>query len=133
MAQTTDQKSPIQPLKKVTLSINAGTQPGGNDLNPERPTFEVIVGLGLEGLTPFEFLLSKQFQGDSFSLRLHPNDICKSFQHINVPHFDFPESTEAIFFTFQVIKVEEPDSREVIKTMAELSSCNGGSCECCGH
>jgi hypothetical protein len=133
MAQIIDQKSPIQPLKKVTLSINAGTRPEGNDLKPERTTFEIIVGLGLEGLTPFEFLLSKQFKDDRFTLNLHPGEICKTFKHITLPHFDFPESTESIFFSFQVIKVEDPDPREVIKAMAELSSCSGGSCECCGH
>jgi hypothetical protein len=133
MAKTIDQKSPIQPLKKVTLSINAGTRPEGNDLKPETSTFELIVGLGLEGLTPFEFLLSKQSQDERFALKLHPDEICKTFQHITLPHFDFPESTESIFFSFQVIKVEDPDSREVVKAMAELSSCGEGSCECCGH
>jgi hypothetical protein len=132
MTKTTDTKSPIQALKKITLSFNADTQADPKTLNSECPTFEVIFGLGIEGLTPFEFLLSKQFEGDCFSLKLHPNDVCQTFQHITLPHFDFPESAESIFFTFQVIKVEEADSREVIKAMAELSSCSG-SCECCGH
>jgi hypothetical protein len=132
MKHAIDQKTQIQALNKVTLSINIVSQPDGNALNPQSPTFEVIFGLGIEGLTPFEFLLSKQFEGDSFSLKLHPNDVCQTFQHITLPHFDFSESTESIFFTFQVIKVEQADSREVIKAMAELSSC-GGSCDCCGH
>ncbi len=132
MAQTIEQKSPIQALKKVTLLVNAGTQPDGNDLNPKSSTFEFIFGLGIEGLTPFEFLLSKQSEGDTFSLKVHPHDVCKTFQHITLPSFDFPESIESVFFKFQVIKVEDANSRELIKAMAELSSC-GGSCECCGH
>ncbi len=132
MKETTDQKSPIQPLNKVSLSIKIGTQPGKNDLNPKSPTFEFIFGLGVEGLTPFEFFLSKQFKGNSFSLTLHPNDVCHTFQHTTLPHFDIPESAESVFFTFQVINVEKADSRELIKAMAELSSC-GGSCDCCGH
>jgi len=132
MAQTIEQKSPIQALKKVTLFVNAGTQPDGNDLNPKSSTFEFIFGLGIEGLTPFEFLLSKQSEGDTFSLKVHPHDVCKTFQHIALPAFDFPESIESVFFKFQVIKVEDANSRELIKAMAELSSC-GGSCECCGH
>jgi hypothetical protein len=132
MAQTIEQKSPIQALKKVTLLVNAGTQPDGNDLNPKSSTFQVIFGLGIEGLTPFEFLLSNQSEGDTFSLKLHPNDVCKTFQHITLPAFDFPESTESVFYKFQVIKVEDASSREVIKAMAELSSCSG-SCECCDH
>jgi hypothetical protein len=49
-----------------------------------------------------------------------------------LPHFDIPDSAESIFFTFQMIKIEEADHREVIKAMAELNSC-GGSCECCAH
>jgi hypothetical protein len=132
MNQAIDPKPQIQALDKVTLSIKAGTQPGENDLNPKSRTFEIIFGLGIEGLTPFEFLLSKQLQGDSFSLELHPKEFCQTFQHITLPHFDFPESAESIFFTFQVIKMEKADSREVIKAMAELSSCSG-SCDCCGH
>jgi hypothetical protein len=132
MKQTIDPKPQIQALDKVTLSIKVGTQPGGNDLNPKSPTFEVIFGLGIEGLTPFEFLLSEKFQADIFSLYLHPNEVCQTFQHIALPYFDFPESVDSIFFTFSVITVKKADSREVIKAMAELSSC-GGSCDCCGH
>jgi hypothetical protein len=132
MEQIFDPKSPVQPLKKVTLSVNACAQPEGKHSDQESQTFELIFGLGTEGLTPFEFLLSKKSQGDTFSLKLHPNDICQTFRHIALPHFDFPESAESIFFTFQMIKIEEAENREVIKAMAELSSC-GGSCECCAH
>jgi hypothetical protein len=132
MEQIFDPTSPVQPLKKITLSVNARTQPERNHSDQKSQAFELIFGLGTEGLTPFEFLLSKQNQGDTFSLNLHPNDICQTFRHIALPHFDFPESAESIFFTFQMIKVEEAENREVIKAMAELSSC-GGSCECCSH
>jgi hypothetical protein len=132
MEQITEQKSPVQPLKKVTLSVNVSTQAEGNNPDQDSQTFQLIFGLGTEGLTPFEFLLSKQMQGDIFSLKLHPNDICHTFKHITLPHFDIPNSAESIFFTFQMIKIEEADHREVIKAMAELNSC-GGSCECCAH
>jgi hypothetical protein len=130
--QNINHKSPIQALKKVTLSVNARTQPEGNDSNLESQTFVFIFGLGTEGLTPFEFMLSKHFEGDNFSLKLHPNDICQTFRHIALPHFDFRESAESIIFTFQMVKVEEAENREVIKALAELSSCSG-SCECCAH
>ncbi len=133
MSQTIDQKSTIQALNKVTLSVNARTQPDADDLNPKRSTFDFIFGLGIEGLTPFEFLLSEQVENGCFSLKLRPNEVCQTFQHITLPYGDFPESTESIFFTFQVIKVEKADNREVIKAMAELSSCGGVSCECCSH
>jgi hypothetical protein len=132
MEQMFDHNLPVQPLKKITLSVNASTQAEGNNSDNDSQTFQFIFGLGTDGLTPFEFLLSKQMQNHIFSLKLHPDDICQTFKHINVPHFDIPESAESIFFTFQMIKVEEADHREVIKAMAELSSC-GGSCECCAH
>ncbi len=125
-------KSPIQALKKITLSVSAGTWPETANLNSEKETFQMIFGLGTAGLTPFEFLLSKRAEGDCFSIPLTPNELCQTFQHIPLPQFEFPESVESIFFHFQVIKVEDSTSREVIKAMAELSSC-GGSCECCGH
>jgi hypothetical protein len=132
MEQIFDHKSSVQPLKKVTLSVNASTQAEVNDPDQDSQTFQLIFGLGTEGLTQFEFLLSKQMQGDIFSLKLHPNDICQTFKHITLPHFDIPKSAESIFFKFQMIKVEEAEHREVIKAMAELNSC-GGSCECCAH
>lgn len=133
MAQTLDHKKRVQMLKKISISIKAGTQPNGNNLIANSTTFDMIFGIGVEGLTPFEYLLSEKVEGDSFSLELHPDEVCRTFQHITLPHFVTPESSEPIFFNFQVIKVDEAHQREVIKAMAELSSCSGGSCECCGH
>ena len=133
MPQLTDSKAPIQALKKVSLSIKAGTFPGGDDLIAQNTTMDLIFGLGIEGLTPFEFLLSDHIEGSSFSIKLKPHEVCPTFQHITLPLFDCPDSTEYIFFSFTVIKIKEADNREVIKAMAELSSCSGGSCDCCGH
>ena len=45
-------------LKKITLSVEAGTAPDSMDLTPKSAHFEFIYGLGTSGLTPFEIQLA---------------------------------------------------------------------------
>lgn len=133
MTVKTGENFKISALKKVTFSFTAGTQMGQNDLNPESSTFDIIYGLGVEGLTPFEFQITDKSEGDSICLRLNPDDVCQTFQHITLPHFNTPDTADPVFLQFQVEKVVEADSREIIKAMAEMNACSGGSCDCCGH
>lgn len=133
MTVKTGENFKISALKKVTFSFTAGTQMGQNDLNPESSTFDIIYGLGVEGLTPFEFQITDKSEGDSICLRLDSHEVCRTFQHITLPHFNAPDANDPVFLQFQVEKVVEADSREIIKAMAEMSACSGDSCDCCGH
>jgi hypothetical protein len=43
----------IDLLKKITLCVEAGTDPDSMDLSPQSAQIEFIYGLGVSGLTPF--------------------------------------------------------------------------------
>jgi hypothetical protein len=133
MTVNAEDKRRIETLKKVTLSCKAGSHPDSSDLLSETDSFDIIFGIGSEGLTPFEFELGKKTEGDSFAFDVFSKNLCKTFQHLTIPGLNVPESAEKIHFTFNVEKVAAADSREVVKAMAELNACQGGSCDCCGH
>ena len=133
MTLTTGENDLNLTLKKITFSFMAGTQEGQNDLNPESPMFDLIYGIGTDGLTPFEFEIDGKNEGDTINMTIYPEDVCKAFKHITLPVFKVPDSNTPVCLQFKIEKISEPSSREVIKAMAEQNACSGGSCECCGH
>ena len=133
MTTTTEEKSRIETLKKITVTCKAGTAPGGDDLASGNERFDFVYGLATEGLTPFEFKIGGKSAGETVDFAVPARDICKTFQHLTVPGLDTPGPSENVHFSFHIESVETPDSREVIKAMAELNACGGGSCDCCGH
>jgi hypothetical protein len=60
----------IDLLKKITLSLEAGTTPDSVDLTPQSSLFEFIYGLGISGLTPFEIQLADKRVGEEIRLHL---------------------------------------------------------------
>jgi hypothetical protein len=120
----------IGPLKKVTLSMEAGTSPESMDLTPQPSLFEFIYGLGTRGLTPIEFHLAEKTVGDEVRLRIDGNQITQVFQHLIPPPINVPEDADGLYLKFQVMEIIPVDQREVIKVLAEISSCGD---DCCGH
>jgi hypothetical protein len=110
----------IEYLKKVRLNMEWGGQ---------KTPFEFVFGIGSEGLSPFEFALSGKGPGYEHEFVLTRREAEGLFQHLVPPLFldDIPET-----FTLKVrvIHIAEADQREVIRAMAEASSCGS---HCCGH
>ena len=120
----------ISALKKVTLSIEAGTAPDSMELIPKPSLFEFIFGLGTQGLTPFEFELADKTAGYMICLHLKREEIPLVFQHLILPPLNIPKHLDSFYLKVQVIKVIPADQREVIKALAETASCDD---HCCGH
>jgi hypothetical protein len=116
-------------LKKVTLSMEAGTSPELMDLTPRPSQLEFIYGLGTEGLTPFEFQLVDKTVGNEVRLQISGEQIPRVFQHLSLPSINIPETLNTIFFKFIVLEILHTNQREVIKALAENANC-GDSC-CC--
>ncbi len=133
MTETTEEKGRVETLTKVTVTCKAGTSPGGDDLIPGGARFDFIYGLATEGLTPFEFKLGGKAEGASVDFTVSAGDLCKTFQHLAIPGLNQPGPNEDVYFTFYIEGVATADSREVVKAMAELTACGGGSCDCCNH
>jgi hypothetical protein len=122
----------IDYLKKITLSVTAGTSPQTSDITDQPRTFSFIFGLSPDGLTPFEFALTDKTSGDEVCLQLKSEDLNRIFRHINPPCMrDFVDNAK-IFLTAHITAVEPAESREVIRAMAAMAECESG-CDCgCG-
>jgi hypothetical protein len=127
MTQTNEK---IAPMKKITLSWEAGTSPDAMDLSSGPARFEFIYNLGPEGLTPFEYELADKEVGDIVSVHVKRGRISEIFEHLEVLLLNLPKDPESFYLRLKVIKINPADQREVIKAMAETASCGD---HCCGH
>jgi len=131
-------KASIQLLKKVTLSLRAGSKPEKFDLIASPIALEFIYGVASDGLCPFESALHDKHEGDRLVLSVPAAETHEFFGHI------FQSLHQAlglhilpgtIYFTIEVTTVADADNREVVQALAKglaHGSC-GGSCGCgCG-
>ena len=119
----------IGPLKKVTLSFEAGTAPESMDLTPQPFLLEFIYGLGAKGLTPIEFHMTEKTVEDEVRLQINVEQIPQVFEHLVLPPIKIPEDVNVLYLKFRVMEIIPTDQREVIKALAEISYCGD---DCCG-
>jgi hypothetical protein len=120
-------------LKKVTLSIHAGTSQNNMDLTPKHPEFEFIFGLGFTGMAPFEYKLADRAEGECVLLHLKKQDLVSFFEHLHPPLMDLFVDREDVYLKVKIVAVKPAESREVVKAMAEMATHGGAGCDCgCG-
>ena len=119
----------IGPLKKVTLSMEAGTTQESMDLIFRPSLFEFIYGLGTKGLSPIEFHLADKTIGDEVRLQIEGKQISQAFQHLIPPPIKIPEDADGLHLRLRVVEITPAEQREVIKALAEIAKCD----DCCGH
>ena len=120
----------IENLKKVTLSLEAGTSSDHMNITPRPTDFEFVFGLGTLGLTPFEFALADKIRGDEILVELHKDEICGYFEHINPPILYYTKGHTSFYLKARIVNVSQADSKELIKAMAHIANCGDS---CCGH
>lgn len=123
----------VENLKKITLSIQAGTSPDTLDLTPNYPEIEFIFGLGPEGMTPFEYKLADRAEGDSVLLHLKKEDFYSFFEHLNPPLMDLFDGRNEVYLKVNIEAVTPAENREIVKAMAAMATHAGAGCDCgCG-
>lgn len=120
----------IDLLKKITLSVEAGTAPHSMDLTPQSSQIEFIYGLGVSGLTPFELQLADRTVGEEIQFLINRGEIPQIFQHLLHLPLNLPDDLDSFHLRLKVTKVIPADEREVIKALAEIANCED---HCCGH
>jgi hypothetical protein len=120
----------IGPLKKVILSIEAGSAADAMDITPSPRKMDFIFGLGPNGLTPFETELSDKDVGYEVIFRLRDENIPHLFQHLNPPNIPAMENQTAFFMKIRVMDISPADQKDIIKSLAEIADCGD---HCCGH
>ena len=120
----------IEILKKITLSVEAGTAPDSMDLTLQSSQFEFIYGLGTSGLTPFEIQLADKTVGEEIQLHMSREEIPQVSQHLVFLSLNLPEHADSFYLKLKIKSVLQADQREVIKALAEIANCED---HCCGH
>ena len=121
----------VENLKKVTLRIEAGKTAEHMDLTPKAMEFEFIFGIGPAGMCPLEYQLINKNEGDLVLLNLKTEEIHRFIGHLRLPVLGLLEENRSFYLKATVAKIEQPDNKEVIKALAELTSHSGDSgCGC---
>ena len=123
----------IENLKKITLSLQAGTSQDIMNLTPRHPGFEFIFGLGSGGMTPFEYELVDKVEGQSVLIHLKKEGLHSFFEHLNPPLMDLFDVRNNLYLKVKIDAVTPADNREIIKAMAEMAAHGEAGCDCgCG-
>jgi hypothetical protein len=108
----------IEFLKKVTVMM---------EWDGRQSQFDFIFGIGAEGLSPLEFDLAGKEVGHESEYNLIRGQLDRLFQHLSPPLL-LSDVPDAFTLKVRVLGIGKADQKEVIKAMAETSSCG-----CCGH
>lgn len=123
----------IQPLDKVQLALYAKPQqPDALSENAAETPLTIIVGLGVDGLTPFEQQLMGKVPGEETKVAVQPGTAMRMFGHLQCDLAPHLPATPPFEMCARILTVTKADNSEVIKAMARMNAC-GGNCDCgCG-
>lgn len=120
-------------LKKITLSLQAGTSQDTTNLTPKHPGLEFIFGLGSGGITPFEYELADKAEGAGVLIHLEKEVFYSFFEHINPPLMDLFNVRDDVYLKVKINAVTPAENREIVKAMADIAAHGGAGCDCsCG-
>ena len=123
----------VEGLKKVTLLLEAGTHDKKMDLTPEPASFELVVGVGPEGYTTFEYELLDKKVGDILHLEVQGWRFDEMFGRLAVPLPENVRRMDVFFMKVTVYSIEDADQTEIVRAMAgRVGDCGGGG-GCCGN
>jgi hypothetical protein len=126
---------PIQPLKKVILSLVANSEPGKLNLTASPESFEFVHGVASDGLCPFETALQDKRKGDKLVVSVRTADAHEYFAHIYHglrQKLGLRIMPETICLEIEITAVSNADDREVVQSVAKALAHGGcgGTCGC---
>lgn len=120
-------------LQKISLGIQAGSDPENMNLISNPIPLEIIFGIGQEGLTPLEYALSEKSKGETARVHLSREEIPGFFEH-NLPlELVNPKFPNSIDVRIRIEAISPAEAREVIQAMAALAGDCQCDCGCGGH
>lgn len=125
-------------MKRIVLSVEAGTEPGNYGLTPEAVLLEFIYGTSANGLTTFEIFLDDLEVGELKELHL-PGGEVESFFGCHLRQFTrgikLLLQPETLYLRFKLHSCTEVEPREIVKAISQALAGGGcgGDCGCgCG-
>jgi hypothetical protein len=123
----------VENLKMITLCCEAGTSQAALEIGPNRLKFKFIFGLGLEGMTPFEYKLVDKVEGDRVEFILKKTDCFSFFGHLTPSIINLVDNCDEVYLKATIEGITAANSREIIQAMAEMTAHGGAGCDCgCG-
>ena len=129
----TENSSQVDLFKKVSLTIQAGTSPDAMNIIPDPFPYEFIFGLAVEGLSPLEQKLSQKKMGEEVMVDLNPKQLHFTLHHHRLPDCTAPDDSSTVYLKIRIDQVAKADQREIIKGLANQTSCHDCDCGCGGH
>ena len=121
----------VEGFKKVTLLLEAGTHDKNMDLTLKPGPFELVVGVGPEGYTEFEYELLGKKVGDMLHFEIQGRRFDEMFGRLAVPLPDKVRGMDVFFMKVTVYNIADADQTEIIRAIAgRVGDCGGG---CCGN
>lgn len=120
-------------MKKITLSLLAGSAPDTYSLTPSAVSLEFIYGAGSAGVTPLEIALAEMKVGDCTEVKLATMELEPFWGNLFVP---FRQAVglhilpAILYLRIGLEACSEPSPREVVHYMAQ--SLHHGGCGCGG-
>ena len=121
----------VDNLKKITLSIEAGTSVNKMDITARPQSMTFVYGLGTTGLTPIEYALADKSTEDVVLVSIRPGELARTFGHLQPPFETRLDDTVEVHLRVRVDKIKSAEGREIISAMAAAAEC-GCDCGCGG-
>ncbi len=129
--QKTAASPTVDNLKKITLTIEAGTSANEMDITARPQSMTFVYGLGTAGLTPLEYALADKSTGDEVLVSIRPGEMARTFGHLQPPFETKLDDTAEVHLRVCVDKIKPAEGREIISAMAAAAEC-GCDCGCGG-
>jgi hypothetical protein len=125
-------KMVVDYLKKVTLELEAGSQPDDTDLTngPVKHTF--VYGVASDGITPFERAFFLGAEGDSHTFDIQGENARNTLGHLRSALLGQLPVSPPFFLKARITQIAQAGNREVVRAIAAtINDCsNGGDCGC---
>jgi hypothetical protein len=129
--QKTAPSPTVDNLKKITLTIEAGTSANEMDTAARPQSMTFVYGVGTAGLTPFEYALADKSTGDVVPVSIRPGELTRTFGHLQPPFETKPDDTAEVHLRVRIDKIKPAEGREIISALAAAAEC-GCDCGCGG-
>ncbi|RJP85296.1 MAG: hypothetical protein C4518_16895 [Desulfobacteraceae bacterium] len=124
----------VEALKKVSLILTVGTSAGTIDPGSAPQSVEFIFGIGVDGLTGFEYELAGKRAGDKGAVTVNQHTRPEIFGHILPCEIQSRLTADPCCIQYEICGISDPAPREIVRSMASATGgCGGGGCDCgCG-
>ena len=128
-------KTVVDYFKKVTLALEAGSDPEHMNLTngPFQHTF--VFGVAADGITLFEKALFARAIGDQQTFDIKGENACEILGYLRTPLMDQLPVPPPFFLKARIVDIDQAENREVVQAMAAaINDCgDSGDCGCgCG-